>query len=74
MCLTCLKDVEAAELKDFNAESCEVWARCHGAEDFMVVRFPFRLEGNPMEDERANFAIRRAMADAAFFDPRKPSK
>lgn len=74
LCLTCLKDVEAAEAKDWNQESVEVWARCHGAEDFFRVVFPFRIEGDPMEDERANFALRRAMADACLFDPTKPSK
>lgn len=74
LCATCLKDVEAAELKDFNNDSCEIHVRCHGSECFKRVVFPFRLEGNPMEDERANWALQRAMGDFVAFDPREPSK
>jgi hypothetical protein len=74
LCLTCGREVEASELKNVNATSIEVWARCHGQEDFCRILFPFRIEGDPLEDERANWAIKRAMADFSPFDPTVPSK
>lgn len=67
VCGTCRYEVEAVELKDMTATSCELWARCHGKEDHCKVRFPFRIEGDPLEDERANWAIKRAMADYTPF-------
>lgn len=70
VCLTCRTEVEAAELKNFCMTSVEIWARCHGKEDFYKVFFPFRIDGDPIEDERANWAIKRALHDGVFFDPR----
>ena len=74
LCLTCGREVEAAELKNVNQISCEIWARCHGQEDHYTVKFPFRIEGDPLEDERANWAIGRAMGDFTPFDPTVPPK
>lgn len=74
VCLTCGQPVDATELKNVNAFSCELWAKHHGAEDWHRVDFPFRIEGDPLEDDRANWAIQRAMKDACFFDPAQPAK
>ena len=70
LCMTCRKEVDAAELKNFTMTSVEVWAKCHNQEDFYKVFFPFRIDGDPMEDERANWAIKRALHDGIFFDPK----
>lgn len=75
LCMTCNREVEAVELKNVNSTSCELWARCHGGqEDYYKVIFPFRLEGDPLENEDANFAVASAMKAAVMFDPTKPSK
>jgi hypothetical protein len=74
LCLTCGREVEAVEMKDCNQHSVELWARCHGAEDFYRVEFGFRVEGDPMEDERANWAVAAAMRDFCPFDPNKVPK
>lgn len=74
LCLTCGREVEAAELKNVSQVSCEIWARCShrgtkepAAEDWYKVRFPFRIDGDPLEDERANISIKRAMHDFCPF-------
>lgn len=74
VCMTCGTEVEAVELKNCNAWSVELWARCHGQEDFYTVKFPFRMEGNPLEDERANANIKLAINSFMPFDPTKPEK
>lgn len=74
LCMTCGRPVDAAELKDVNAHGCVIWAKHHGQEDYYKVTFPFRIEGDPVDDERANLVIQRAMRDGQFFDPRIPKK
>jgi hypothetical protein len=74
ICLTCGREVDAVEMKDVTATSVEIWARHHGAEDFHKVVFPFRIEGDPLADDRANWAIQSAMRDASFFDPNEVKK
>lgn len=74
LCMTCGRPVDAAELKDVNAFSCVIYAKHHGAEDWYKVNFPFRVEGDPLQDERANATIQAAMRAGQFFDPRIPSK
>jgi len=74
LCLTCFKEVDACELKNVNDISCEILAKCsHGTdkvyEDYYKVLFPFRCDGDPLEDERANWAIKRAMHDFCPFNP-----
>ena len=62
------------ELKNANNWSVELWARCHGQEDFYTVKFPFRIEGDPLQDERANDNIRIALNAFTPFDPTQPAK
>lgn len=72
LCMTCGRDVEAAEIKNVNSKSCEIWARCHGSEDFIKVTWdiPVRdLAKDPLEDTNVGWAVRRAMSDFAPFDP-----
>lgn len=69
LCLTCRKEVEAVELKNVNSVSAEIWARCHGAEDYYRVDFPCHIEGDVFGDDRANWAIKRAMHDFCPFNP-----
>ncbi len=73
LCMTCFKEVDACELKDVCQTSCEIVSRCsHGTdkvyEDSYKVIFNFRTEGDPLEDERANWAIKRAMHDQCPFN------
>jgi hypothetical protein len=74
LCLTCGREVEAVELKHVNAHGCELWAKCHGAEDFYKITFPYRVDGDPMADQTCNDNIRAAMLAFTPFDPTKPSK
>jgi hypothetical protein len=75
MCLTCNQEVDAAELKNFNSHSVEIWVSHHGAEDWTTVKFPFRIDvEDPIKSERANSFIRRAMGDFRGFDPTRPPK
>lgn len=69
LCLTCGREVSAVELKNVNSTSVEIWARCHGKEDYYKVVFPYRVDGDPLEDERANWAIKRALHDFCPFNP-----
>lgn len=78
-CLTCFQEVEAVHLGNVTATGCEIVAKCthlkepddasHVFEDHYKVRFPFRIEGDPLEDDRAGWAIKRAMADFCPFEP-----
>lgn len=74
LCLTCGREVEAVDLRNLNATSVEIWAQCSHrgekeppAEDYYRVVFPFRIEGDPMEDERYNSIVKRAMGDFCPF-------
>jgi hypothetical protein len=72
LCMTCGRDVEATELKNINSKSCEIWARCHGAEDYIRIEWdvPVRdVSVDPMEDKNNGWAVRRAMGDWVPFDP-----
>jgi hypothetical protein len=79
MCMTCLKEVEAAEVVNVNTKSCEIRAICthgegpgHEREDFyrVVWQVPVAAVGaDILEDENVGWAIRRAMADGLFFQP-----
>ena len=71
VCMTCRQECDAAELKNFCMTSVEIWAKHHGKEDFYKVFFPFRIDGDPVEDDRANWALKRAMHDGVFFDPKE---
>jgi hypothetical protein len=89
LCLTCGRDVDAAGIRDLNRLSVEIWAKCKhlskdasdveyemakSFEDYYKVNFPFRLEEDPVKDERVQGIIQRAMGDATFFDPTRPPK
>lgn len=74
LCLTCGREVEAVDLKNVNASSMEIWASCSHRgekvppdEDYYRVVFPFRIDGDVLEDERANSFLKRAMHDFCPF-------
>ncbi len=72
LCLTCGREVEAAEIKNVNTKGCEIWARCHGKEDFYKVtwKVPVAAVGaDILDDVNVGWSIRRAMSDGVFFDP-----
>ncbi len=60
-CGTCHRDVEAVEMKNANTNGVEIWARCHGKEDWYTVTYPFPIEGDFNKDEGAMDNIRAAM-------------
>lgn len=64
ICQTCMRDVEAVELKNQNSFGVEIWARCHGKEDWYEVKYPYRIEGN---EEAVQDQIRVAMRAFAPF-------
>ncbi len=64
-CQTCHRDVDSVELKNQNSWSVELWAHCHGKEDYYTIKFPFRLEeGTGDEMRQANI-----MAAMRTFSP-----
>lgn len=72
VCQHCHREVEAVELKNENAWSVELWARCHGKEDFYTIKYPFRIEDGAGEvaQEMKQTNIRAAMrAFAPFGNP-----
>jgi hypothetical protein len=78
LCLTCFKEVDSAELVNVNSVSCEILAKCTHKdtspnarvyEDYYRVKFPTRCDGDPLADERNNWAIKRAMHDFCPFNP-----
>lgn len=68
-CMTCGRDVEAVEQRDFNRHSVELWARCHGKEDFYKVEFPFDIGGWDEDSQVVKDHVRIAMR-TNFFNPR----
>ncbi len=72
ICLTCGRDVDAVELKNANSTGCEIWAACHGKEDYYKVtwKVPFRDQSkDPLDDKNNGWAVKRAMADFSPFQP-----
>lgn len=72
LCLTCGREVDAAEIKNVNSTSCEIWARHHGKEDFYKVTWDvpvLKSTDEILEDLNVGWAIKRAMADGTFFNP-----
>lgn len=74
LCLTCGREVDSCELKNANQTSVELWASCSHrgernppAEDYYRVVFPFRIDGDVLDDERANGFLKRAMHDFCPF-------
>ncbi len=74
LCLTCGREVDAVDLKNVNSHSIDIWASCSHRgeknppdEDWYKVVFPFRVEGDPLSDERANTFLKRAMHDFCPF-------
>lgn len=61
VCGTCHRDVDAVELKNANSFSVELWASCHGKEDWYTIKFPYRIEGDFNKDEHAMDSVRSAM-------------
>lgn len=74
LCLTCGREVDAAFLENVNNTSCEVRGLCHGKEDFFRIKWKVPVHGKSsddiLDDPNVGWAIKRAMSDACFFDPR----
>lgn len=68
VCQLCGRAVEATELKNEGSNSVEVWARCHGKEDFCKVEFPFSLDGSIEADGKLAWAVGRVFKDWMPFD------
>lgn len=68
VCQTCRRDVEAVELKNRNTKGVELWARCHGKEDWFKIDFPYAIPDGSGEDV-VNDHVRIAMNAAKFFEP-----
>lgn len=64
ICGTCRREVEAVELKNQNTFGVELWARCHGKEDYYKVVYPYRIDG---DEEAVQDNIRVAMRAFAPF-------
>ncbi len=61
-CMTCGRDVDAVELKNRNTKGVELWAKCHGAEDWYTVQFPYDIPENDASGEKVvNDHVRIAM-------------
>lgn len=56
-CQTCRRDVEAVELKNQNSFGVELWARCHGKEDYYKVVYPYRIEDDDMVADQIRIAM-----------------
>lgn len=72
LCLTCGRECDAAEIKNVNSTSCEIWASHHGAEDHYKVTwklYPVSQGNDPLEDPNIGWAINRAIGDGCFFNP-----
>lgn len=76
ICLTCLGEVDAVEMRNINTKSVEIVAKCsHKSseenpkmfEDSIKVLFPVRLEGDPFRNERNNWQFQRALHDFCPF-------
>lgn len=65
VCKTCRQDVEAVEMRNRNTKGVEIWARCHGKEDWFQLTFPFDIP----EDDRIDDHIRLALRSFQPFDP-----
>ncbi len=59
VCQHCHRDVDSVELKNENSWSVELWAHCHGKEDYYTIKFPFRLDEGGEEMRQTN--IKAAM-------------
>ncbi len=69
-CMTCGQDVEAVELKNRNTEGVELWARCHGSEDWYTVKFPYSIPETDASGEKVvNDHVRMAMRAFTPFNP-----
>ncbi len=70
VCMTCGQDVEAVELKNRNTSGVELWAKCHGAEDWYSIKFPYSIPENDASGEKVvNDHVRMAMRAFTPFNP-----
>ncbi len=72
LCLTCGREVDAAELMDVSSKGCEIRAKCHGAEDSVRVTWNAGYSDNsksPLADRNIDWQLKRALHDSNFFDP-----
>lgn len=72
ICMTCGREVESAGIRNVNTRSCEIWASCHGAEDYIKVTWDVPQQDSSkdsLEDPNVGWAIKRAMHDFTPFNP-----
>ena len=71
VCMTCHRDVDAVELKNRNNKGVELWAKCHGAEDWYSIKFPYDIPENDgsSEDKVVNDHVKMAMRAFSPFNP-----
>lgn len=73
MCMICLKGVDAAFIENVSSKSCEIRARCHGAEDHYKVTWKelnlTSVTNDILADPNVGWAINRAIKDGLFFKP-----
>ncbi len=60
-CGTCNREVEAVELKNQNSFGVELWARCHGKEDYYKVVYPYRITDDDMAADQIRVAMNAFM-------------
>lgn len=74
-CKTCLRDVDAIEIKDISRTRFEYWAKCHGgAEDYASFDIPLDVVELPDVPGPDGYTpkwqfIRQATKGVDFFDP-----
>lgn len=72
-CKRCLKPTDAASLEHATKYTIEIKVRCHGQEDACRIYFEHPLR-DWESDPDAGWAIKRAMADAIFFEQEHTDK
>lgn len=73
-CMTCLRDVDAVEVKDVSRTRFEFWAKCHNAEDFASFDIPADVAEAPDVPDAEGYTpkwqfIRQVTKGICFFDP-----
>lgn len=72
LCLTCGREVDAAEIKNVSSKGCEILARCHGKEDYYRVTWNVPqsdVSKNILDDVNVGWAVKRALHDFCPFPP-----
>ncbi len=72
LCMSCLREVDSAELMNVNTKGCEIKAGCHGKEDFYKVTWTLSsadVSKDLLDDVNVSWAVKRAMSDFCPFMP-----